>query len=153
MRKMLGLMFLLIGTCSLCFAQATTPTTTTGFPRVVAHVSLTGQSHGIPSTTVFTPTVSGLYRISAYMTLTVPQEQVGDWILGLGWNDDAGTESTTLVEQPVSATPPFAYETNQNMNTFTFWAKTGIPVTYNVTVSGNPTGTQYELFFTIERLL
>ena len=45
--------------------------------------------------TIFTPVTNGLFRVSVYMTQTVPGNNANNfWGYNLAWFDDAGSEST-----------------------------------------------------------
>jgi hypothetical protein len=126
-------------------------------PLIVAKVNLTGQTTVIPSTTLFTPKVNGLFRISVYMTMTAQGNDGGAWDFSLNWADDAGAEALTpMLELNDQSAPPFAYgyEPSQNFEgTFAFRANAGTPVTYTVNNFnfGRGDGT-YEVFVTVERL-
>ena len=129
--------------------------TTLSSPAIVAKVAVTGQSAVIPATKVFTPKVSGLYRISSYMAMTTPGSNAsGGWYLQLNWTDDAGAEASDLLilgdtQRPSSA---FAFPYGPG-NAFTFRAVAGVPVSYSVIDGGSNANGTYELFFTVERLM
>src|SRR5690348_14542890 len=61
-------------------------------PQIIQRVNLPDQTAPIPTTTLFTPTQGGLYRISAYMTAS--GELNGGWTLSLQWRDDFAAEGT-----------------------------------------------------------
>jgi hypothetical protein len=113
--------------------------------KVVQAVSLT-QNTSVPTTTIFTPTESGVYRLSAYMSIK-PDNQTDAGIVGeFAWTDTSHQ----------AAAVPFGLPEGDNSLFFSvvptmFRPLVGIPVTYflNSTVSG--TG-QYNLVFTIEKL-
>jgi hypothetical protein len=117
-------------------------------PRIVAEIALTNQTAPIPTTTIFTPQATGVYRISAYITVTQPGDGQGVWSLEVFWTDDAGAEVSCLPNVNNAAKPPFAYA-NPIPALATFEAKAGVPVTFSVT--GSTTGT-YSLYFTVEQL-
>src|SRR5882757_9204647 len=79
-------------------AQAPKPATTPfSSPLIVAKGKLRNQSAPIPTTTIFTPTQDGLYRLSVYATVTkTDQSSQSYWFFNLGWTDDA--ESVSLSE-------------------------------------------------------
>src|SRR5579863_4698326 len=83
-------------------------------PVIVARLVLQNQTAPIATTPVYTPTVTGLYRISAYMT--EPQNNTGnDWNLNLQWTDEVGLEETNYVfMQQTGYGPPLAYASNIN---------------------------------------
>jgi hypothetical protein len=72
----------------------------TAAPTIVAKLALLDQTAAIPLTTLFTPTRTGLYRISAYGAMTVVSPNSASWAVYLGWTDDSG------------APPPDAFHVN-----------------------------------------
>ena len=134
------------------------------YPRIVASVHRTNLTAAIPQTTVFTPQRNGLFRVTAYMTLTVPAEASQLWLLGLNWTDDAGAEqSVGYVGVYSNSTPPYAYGLNSDAYppygysqlspaALAFRANAGVPIKYSVSPYGTPEGSTYELFFTVEEL-
>jgi hypothetical protein len=140
---------LLSGSGTNSVGQSTNATT---YPHVVASVHRTNLTTTIPTTTLFTPTRNGLYRISPYMVTTVPvSSDTGGWNLYLDWADDAGQEEWQGPIVYANSVVPYAY--NIPPSTFTFRANAGTPITYWVQVSGgDASGSTYELFFTVEQL-
>ncbi len=122
-------------------------------PVIVANLALTGQTAAIPETTLFTPRVTGLYRISTYMTMAQHGDSGSLWGVKLGWTDDAGVESNTQIQLFASSNPPKAYDglggTGGSVSTVECVG--GTPVTYSVGKSGTFGGI-YSLYFTVERL-
>jgi hypothetical protein len=134
---------------------------------IVAQVSVTGQTAAIPTTTLFTPASNGLYRISSYGVVTVPNGTFGQWDVQLNWTDDSGSELCSnyqpcqLMEMwsdPVETHFGGAMGNQGSFvpNTTTVvQVKAGVPVTYSVVAdsNGNPTGSTYELYITVEQLM
>jgi hypothetical protein len=167
MHKTLSL--LLLAASAICVGQsavankAVTNNAVT-YPRVVAKVSLTGQTAVIPTTTIFTPKASGLYRISVYGAMTKPvSENAANWDVSLGWTDDAGAEGAGLMEIEDWYAPPAAFgacvspflsTTEQSPAGCVLVARNvaGQPLTYSVGAYNSPGGT-YELFITVEQLM
>jgi hypothetical protein len=128
----------------------------------VAKAKLTNQTAQIPTTTIYTPAQTGLYRLSVYATLLSAPCSTGlTWYVNLGWVDDAGVESINgLLSGYDCYLGPFL----QLATSFTgvgnvpggtvqvFEAKAGQPITYSVTEYGEPDGTAYSLYYTLERL-
>jgi hypothetical protein len=91
MRKVL----VLFVPASFSQTQAAAGSSCETFPRVVATFHLSGLTAVLPTTTIFTPAKTGLFRISLYSELTVANGQSGDlvqWDDGLGAN---GAENST----------------------------------------------------------
>jgi hypothetical protein len=130
--------------------------TTLPSPVIVARVALLGQTATIPTTTLFTPKVSGLFRISAYLAMTTQGTTGGVWTFQVGWTDEAGAEAPTEVPLYVTDNqrPPNAFAWGQNISgeqTVILRAIANTPVTY--TVFGDASaGGAYEVFITAERL-
>ena len=136
--------------------SATATPSGTVTPVIVASRALTGRTTMIPTTTLFTPSVTGLYRVSAYIAMSTSGTTGCPWDLTLGWTDDAGAEQAqNLLQLSASAHPPDAYGFGENALTQTaiMRAVAGSPITYNVPATGcsGDNGT-YELFLTAERL-
>src|SRR5467141_1122032 len=74
----------------------TTPTLASGLPSpvIVAKGKWTRQTAPIPTTTLFTPTQDGLYRLSIYATLTTADSSSQTyWYVNVFWTDDEGPQS------------------------------------------------------------
>jgi hypothetical protein len=58
----------------------------------VAKAKLVNQTAPIPTTTIFTPTQAGLYRLSVYATVTVGVSDCNNtyWVYSSQWTDDSG---------------------------------------------------------------
>ncbi len=161
MYKTLALAILLLPTLTLAQeakpAPAPVPLTT---PQIVAKGKLPNQTAPIPPTTIFTPTQTGLYRLSVYGTLLKTGTTGLTWEFNLAWTDDAGAQSIpTLISAYDFQTGPFGQLYNLYGNTApiagpatVFEAKAGQPITYSVTAAGDPDGTTYSLYYTLERL-
>lgn len=125
-------------------------------PTIVASRAYTGRTTMIPTTTIFTPSVTGLYRFSAYIAMSTPGTTGCPWDLTAGWTDDAGAElASEILKVSSDAKPPTSYGFGENALTQTviMRAVVGSPITYNVPATGcsGDNGT-YELFMTVERL-
>jgi hypothetical protein len=124
-------------------------------PVIVARVNLTGQSAAIPTTTLFTPAKTGLYRTTTYLAVTQRGDGQAYWEFNLGWPDDAGAETANPIENVDNAKPPTSYAngySNWPGAVVAFKAVAGVPVTYSVSSAvGTLTGT-FELCIVVERL-
>jgi hypothetical protein len=154
MNKALAVAVLLIGAFVLGFATNNTGVSDDHFrePHVIAKVDLTNQTAGIPTTTIFTPTHTGLYRLSNAMTMSTPvPNSNGQWTLFLNWTDEGGMETAFLAQLSDSATPPQDYPTpGLGENPIIFKALAGTPVSYQV-FSDFGAGT-YAISFVVERI-
>lgn len=149
MRKQFAMLVLLVAAIPSCFAQTT--------PTIVATVKLTDQTTAIPKTVLFTPTTEGTFRLSVYMVTTVPATNgsAAEWVTSLNWTDDASywfysDASTVAAGRRTNS----IFCCKPGSNPLTFSAKGGMPITYAVSSrSGNPSGSTYEVFITLEQLM
>jgi hypothetical protein len=125
-------------------------------PTIVASRQLTGRTTMIPTTTLYTASATGLYRVSAYISMTTPGTNGCAWYFNVGWTDDAGAEAVSNLENVRNNyVPPNDYGIGENAFTQTMIVRAvaGSPITYTVPATGcsGDNGT-YELFITAERL-
>jgi hypothetical protein len=132
------------------------PTTSTS-PLIVARGKLLNRSGAIPTTTIFTPAQTGLYRLSVYATVTQSDpNNGGSYGYSVNWTDDAGSEQGTggaVLLWSANSVPPNAGAENPagwQGNVLLFEAVAGTPVTHSLT--GGPDNSLYSLYYTIERL-
>jgi hypothetical protein len=119
------------------------------YPRIVAKVHLRGQTAPIPRTTIWTPKESGLFRFSGVMVVTVPSNQAGSWCTTIDFTPRRKKASSQQWDCVNSQVAGFGVSSSA----LAVWDIAGAPLTYQVSVgSGNPQGSTYELFFTVERL-
>jgi hypothetical protein len=162
MNKTLAVAILLFGVLAISFGtnNSVNPQTFPG-PHVVATTTVINQTTAIPTTTIFTPQHTGLYRISSYMATTTPGTlDSGYWVLWLGWTDEAGAEIMAPLELRGVVVAPYDYGFTPSIgdanafpgggSSFVVRAIAGTPVTYAVT-NGGTNGT-YEVFLVVERL-
>ena len=153
MNRTLAVSLLLLAALAIGFATNNSTSAPPGSffgPRVVAKVSLTNQTAAIPTTTIFTPAQTGLYRVSVVTVMTTPGTDGNLWNVMFNWTDDAGAEQTWLAQLFDYSTPPNDYPVNgYTQNPWTFRANAGTPVQY--WVYGAASGT-YDLFLVVERL-
>jgi len=125
-------------------------------PQIIARVKLPNQNAPIPTTTIYTPTQTGLYRLSVYATMTRsdPNSQ-STWFYSMAWTDDGGAESENeILYQNGEGRGQFNYNGlyTQGGWTMPFEAEAGTPITYNVSQEGAPDNSAYTLYYTLERL-
>jgi hypothetical protein len=123
--------------CGVCQANGSSSPCAT-FPCVVASISLVNQTEPLNQMPVYTPTASGLFRVSYF-------EQDGElgfglWSFTWNWTDDARYETFGSFQLP-----PTSYF---NVGIPSLRVLAGHPIT--VTVSGR--GGSYNLFATVEQL-
>jgi hypothetical protein len=131
--------------------HASAPTITS--PIIVASGSVVNQTGPIARAEIFTPTQTGLYRLSVYMTLTHMVSVQNTWQFNFSWTDDAGIEQSPVVDMFTNQPPPNAWSYS-NVFPQAFEAMAGQPISYQVAL-GKGTGTNggvYSLYYTIEQL-
>lgn len=130
--------------------HASTPTITS--PVIVASGSLQKQTGPIAKTGIFTPTQTGLYRLSVYMTQTAPSANDAVWEFFLTWTDDAGNELAGTIGVNATQKPPNAWGSGA-FYPEVFEAVAGQPVSYEVFLgNGFRKGGTYSFYYTIEQL-
>jgi len=152
--KFVMLAMSLLAAVQLNAQTATTTNLTT--PVIVATGKLVDQTQVISKTTLFTPSETGLFRVSVYMTQTKPVPASALWSFALFWTDDAGDQADQLADLPTNALPPnsWAYSALYPAGTV-FEAVGGQPISYAVILGnhlGNGNGGRYSLYYTVEQL-
>jgi hypothetical protein len=139
-------------------AGASSPTSYAS-PQIVARGKLLNQTAPIPITTILTPSQNGLYRLSAYATITTPASTYGGfWEYNFMWTDDSGIPGTggnsVLYAGSGNTTRgPFTWNGVAGFGpAIIFEAKAGVPIAYSVTLFGTPDNSAYSLYYTLERL-
>lgn len=116
------------------------------FPCIVASVSLSNQGQGIPATAIFTPSGSGVFRISSSLSTTTGTNQNATWEAFEGWTDDIGPRQGGFIY----ASP--------NINTSSTWLAqvvAGQPILYQTKLYrtlGGSGGMTYNLHIIVEQL-
>jgi hypothetical protein len=138
-------------------------TVSNGVPAEYATVDLVGQTTAITTTTLYTPTITGLYRISVYEKVTTAAGSSSS--LGgangtvIGWTD--GTDSVSQSITMALSTRPGGISTisvgNATITSLNgqcvIYAKSGVAITYAIdyTSSGSPV-MAYEAHIKLEAL-
>ena len=111
------------------------------FPCVVATLSVTNQTVPVSETALFTPTTSGLFRVTVYMESSAIQGSV--WSLQFKNTDDLKKRSGSIVQvapgQLLSGVSVYRDVAGQ-------------PITYTVAQVKVGEGAFYDLFVTVEQL-
>jgi hypothetical protein len=132
-------------------------------PLIVARGKLINQTITIPSTTIFSPTQTGLYRLSVYATLTTVGTVGAHWSVNVFWIDDSSVPQSALsvLYGQDSIGGQFTQLGNVGLlaqglfmggSTTIIGDKAGQPISYSVTQDGGLDGTSYSLYYTLERL-
>jgi hypothetical protein len=158
MYKTLALAILLLPTLTLAQEAKPAPIPLTQ-PQIVAKGKLPNQTAPIPTTTIFTPTQTGLYRLSVYATISKADLNSGSfWNYQPSWTDDSGVlqQAVALVLGSGSLLGQFTMSDNAVLQyggtTLPIEVKAGTPITYSMTQQGPPDNSAYSLYYTLERL-
>jgi hypothetical protein len=124
------------------FAQCAT------MPCVVASVSLTKQTHGIPPTILLTPTTDGTFRITALLSTSKGNGgfDQGLWEVFVRWEDRIRERNSVLGGQAPD-------HDNDAYATIVVHDIAGKPLEYRTSIAGGVAdGSQYDLFIVVEQL-
>ena len=130
---------------------AAVPAAMPTYPTVIAKLALMEETQAIPTTTIFNVTESGVYRVSTYAS-AISGQSVAYAFVTLNYTDRAGPEQYYGSELGGGFVPPSAYGLSQagdTVNSFTFIAVSGTPISFSVTYAPPLT---YDLAIVVERL-
>ncbi len=155
MFKTLCVAVLLLSTFAL--TQARNSTVGPVSPPIVARGKLLNQTAPIPTTTIFTPTQTGLYRLSVYGTVTTSTCSGSYWSLNPEWTDDSGAlqaSANGILQSNGNCLGSFLLFNSgfSTGATITLEAKAGTAITYSVDQVGAADSSAYSLYYTLERL-
>lgn len=141
MKQRLLLTIFLVVFCVSGFAQQANRQNPScaSFPCIVASISLVNQSMSVSQVPIYTPTTSGVFRVTYYFEADA-EAIGGSWILTFGWTDDLKPQSIP----PVGVQPGTYFSYVLPVRDLG-----GHPITYSV--MGN-TGGSYSLFAIVEQV-
>jgi len=140
----------LLLSAGMCFGQSTTKDSgqNPGFPRVVARVNLLQRTKALGPETLYTPTKSGLFRVSGALNCTVGNDdQIAAWSAVVFWVNEIGSNQLQVVSVAVN-TP----QTGVSPYQVVFNASKGQPITLSVVSSFDTSGSQYNAYIVLEQL-
>jgi hypothetical protein len=108
-------------------------------PGIVYQHAWLGQTASVPSTTVFTPSVNGLFRATYSVLVSTGGSFSVITYLSTGTQFGCSGNWNTDVS-------------NQNQSTCVFVGQSGIPVTFYANVEGNIGSAHFDPYLTIEQL-
>lgn len=115
-----------------------------GQATIVATASLTGQTGDITTTTIYTPTATGTFRINVYMICTTAG--VGTLSCTIGWTDSVGGKT-------ISPAGTVDLSSTANGSTgMSFIVTTASAITYATAIAGKSGSPQYSLYLVLEAL-
>ncbi len=158
MYKALCVVALLLAIFALTSGSKPADASATGLPSpvIVARGKVLNQTLPIPTTTIFTPEQTGLYRLSVYATLTAGAENTNSyWSYNPVWTDDSGVLSNAggILFSNDGSKGSFDWSNvNTIGSTIVLEAMAETAITYSVSQYGPPDGSVYSLYYTLERL-
>jgi hypothetical protein len=121
------------------------------YPRIVKRFQLFNQTATFSPITIYTPKDWGTFRLSASMVRTVDGKNAsGVWFGFLLWQDGGGMENsgyTVNMSLPVQSFAGYADAV------LTARLKAGTPLQVSVGSNGDTTGSKYNVFVVVERLM
>lgn len=133
-----------------CFAQTASTETAqnSGFPRVVARLNLFNRTKAIGPQTLYTPTKSGVFRISGTMVCTVPtgSTNTSEWGTSITFVNEIGLNNLGITGVEASKV------TTQTSSPLVFNVFQGNPITLSIAPEDDPSGSQYNAYFILEQL-
>jgi hypothetical protein len=156
MHKNLSVALLIVAFGLVALRSTGTPTSSPTSPVIVAKRRLVNQTAPIPTTTIFTPGQDGVYRLSAYATITQsdPSSQ-SYWIWNPTWTDDAGPANCNGQCYVGAGNTPGQFQLQLGLQlgvVMTIEAKAGTPISYSVYQQGSPDNSAYSLYYVLERI-
>ena len=138
-------------------------TVSNGVPSELAMIDLTGQTSAKTTTTLYTPTATGMFRISVYAKVTTVDGSSsslgGTTGLTIGYADGTDSIAQTLVAQLAKETGSAAIVNSGNttatklLGSVIVFAQIGVPITYAFDYTSGTAGTMaYELHLKVEAL-
>ena len=140
----IGVIFLLVAAIVVVESGAALPSAPR-VPRIVAQVTLTGQSGPIPTTTLLTPTSSGLYRVSGYLVVVDDTETQGGLTGLVNFTDESGPTAFVFGSAVAGGR-------GGSQAIFLAHGIAGQPVTFRVDFNMSGGTVNYDVFITVEQL-
>lgn len=130
------------------------PATTISSPVIIVKGKLANLTGVIPQTTIFTPTATGLYRLTVYATTTTADPNGGSYYgYNLFFTDVTGTQQS--YQELLASTDSQIGVWNNGLVPYSvaFQAEAGTPVSYSFTLESGPGDTAvFALYYVVERL-
>ena len=156
MHKVLYIVILLAGLFALTGRNSAASPATPSYPQIVAKGKLLGQTQPT-SVVALTPAQGGLYRVSAYATIVhADPTSYSQWYYSSSWTDEVGPAIYGgLMYQ-------YGKQSGQFLNNIsivdggtvtTLRVKGGTPITINMTQTGPPDASMYDLYYVVEQLM
>jgi hypothetical protein len=119
-------------------------------PIIITKRRLVNQTAPIPTTTIFTSTHDGVYRLSVYATITqADPSSDSNWEWGAGWTDDAGAE---ISSSRYVASDWFLGQFGVGGLVTIIEAKAGTPITYSMSQRSPADNSAYNLYYVLEQI-
>jgi len=113
-----------------------------GVPSIIGTINITGQVAAVTATTVYTPTVTGLYKLDLHLQWTVAPTSgvIGPVTITYTDGDNSVAQSVIMAMQSTtgtSVTSTTLFTTASQINgSICFYAETGVAIQYAIAQSG-----------------
>lgn len=137
---------------SVCFGQTTKDAMQNpGFPRVVAALNLLDQTNAVGPVTLYTPTESGVFRISGTMVCTISNGKSNTyWNTRVTWANENGHNNPTRFADV--ATYTIGSSLPSSGSPFVFNANGGSAINITTSRTFDTSGSQYNAYIILEQL-
>lgn len=144
---------------NLLISDGTNWTSAARFPQQVATADIAATASATSTTTLFTPTADGMYRISIYMKITITGTSPVAGPVTITYTDADGSvaQSHVMLLQSVTGTVVTTTVNNSTTTgtvtgTMIVNAKSGVAIQYAIAVSGTFASGRYTAHLTCERV-
>jgi hypothetical protein len=144
MRRTICCLLLLLGS----WANSSGQNTRSATPQIVKKFHLLDQTASISPVTIFTPQVSGVFRVSTVIVMTLGNSSNGFWYGILGFTNEGGEGQSYSSVSGVSTSSPGAIASG----VLAIVCKAGTPLTFSTVSTGEAQHTKYDVFIIVERI-
>ena len=133
---------------AMCFGQSAPKGSgqNPGFPRVVARLNLHNRTKAIGPEILYTPTQSGVFRITGIMVCTIANgSEVAAWNGSVSWTNELGANSIPFFGAGTRAP-------NTEYGSWVINATANSPITLQITAFDDTSNTQYNAYIILEQL-
>jgi hypothetical protein len=153
MYKALCVAVLLLGTIALTGRNSTAAPVGPAYPLIAAKGKLLNQTGPLAQTTIFTPSASGMYRLSVAGSITTAATTTaGMYGYNLYWTDVSGVQNQVSVIAAYDGALGCWCTYYPYPTTLTFAAQAGTPVSHSIVQMEQTDNSVYAIYYTIERL-
>jgi hypothetical protein len=140
----------LLLTAGMCFGQSAPKDSgqNPGFPRVVARLNLLNRTKAIGPETLYTPTKSGVFRVSGTIVCT-KAGNYGFWFESITYTNEIGVNAGFV--EPAGVRSDIV-ESGPGTSATTFNAFAGVPIQFAIVTEFDTSGSEYNAYVVLEQL-